>query len=232
MIRVLEQQRRWAAAIALLTTPAVFGAPYVQSVTLSPNPITSGQGGTGTVTINGAHSTPLTVTLTSSNPTLVPVPPSVTVPASASTTSSASFSFTTAQLTAGCAVVTASVPGGSDNKMLMVNPAPVRGNQLSLSLSATTVAGGSPVNATLTLIEKLGTGPLLVRLSSNNQFVTVPPSVTLPAGTPNEIGIAVAKVTFRITTAIVGQTQCAVISALQSSTNRTAALLRIATISG
>jgi hypothetical protein len=220
------------AAAALLATPGIFGAPYVQSVALSPNPVTSGQGGTGTVVINGAHSAPITVALTSSVPTLATVPSTVTVPASSATTSSASFSFTTAQLTGGCSLVTASVPGGSDNALLMVNPAPVRGNQLSLTLSATTVAGGSAVNGKLTLIEKLGTGPLLVRLSSNNQFVTVPPSVTLPAGTPNEIGIAVATVSFRITTAIVGQTQCAVISALQSSTNRTAALLRIATISG
>ena len=232
MFRVLEFPRRWAAAAALLATPAIFGAPFVQAVTLSPNPITSGQGGTGTVVINGAHTSPITVTLTSSKSTLATVPASVSVPASSSTTSSASFSFTTAQLTGGCSVITASVPGGSDNTMLMVNPAPHRGNQLSLSLSATTVAGGSPVNAKLTLIEPLGTGPLLVRLHSDNQFVTVPPSVTLPAGTPNEMGIAVASVTFRITTAIVGLSQCAVISATQSSANQVAALLRIVTISG
>jgi trimeric autotransporter adhesin len=232
MIRVLAQPRRWAATAALIATPAIFGAPFVQSVTLSPNPITSGQGGSGTVVINGAHSTPITVTLASSNPTLATVPSSVTVPASSSTTSSAGFSFTTAQLTGGCSVIKASVPGGSDNTMLMVNPAPHRGDQLSLSLSATTIAGGSAVNGKLTLIEPLGTGPLLVRLHSDNQFVTVPPSVTLPAGTPNEMGIAVASVTFRITTAIVGVSQCAVISATQSSTNQVAALLRIVTISG
>lgn len=232
MLRVLEQPRRWAATVAMLATPAIFGAPYVQTVTLSPNPITSGQGGTGTVVINGAHSTPITVALTSGNPTLATVPPSVTVPASSSTTSSAGFSFTTAQLSGGCSLITASVPGGSDHTLLMVNPTSARGNQLSLTLSSTTVAGGSALTGKLTLIEKLGTGPLLVRLHSDNQFVTVPPSVTLPAGTPNEIGIAVASVTFRITTAIVGVTQCAVISALESTTNRTAALLRIATISG
>lgn len=231
MFRVLEQPRHWAATAALLATPAVFGAPYVQTVTLSPNPITSGQGGTGTVVINGAHSAPITVTLTSSAPTLATVPASVTVPASSATTSSANFSFTTAQLTGGCSVITAAIPGGSDNSMLMINPAPARGNQLSLSVPSP-VAGGSPVNAKLALVEKIGTGPLLVRLSSNNAFVTVPPSVTLPAGTPNEIGIAVATATFRITTAIVGQTQCAVITALESSTNRTAALVKIVTISG
>src|SRR5919106_6073805 len=54
---------------------------------------------------------------------------------------------------------------------------------VALTLSQTTVVGGTPVTATVSLTASAPTGGVVVWLSSNNPTAaTVPPSVTVPAG--------------------------------------------------
>ena len=228
MFRVLEQPRRWVRGATLLIAPAAFSVQTVSGVSVSPNPVTAGSSATGTVSIT-SHIGTVTVALASSNATIAKVPSSVSI---GTKSSSASFAVGTVSSSAGCPLITASIGQNSQSTMLLVNPIGDRSSKLSLRLTASVVAGGSSDNATLTLIEPLGTGPLTVNLASSNPAAaTVPTSVTLPAGTPNEMGIAVASATFTVHTAIVGATTCAVITATQG-TNRARMLLKIVTISG
>ena len=115
--------------------------------------------------------------------------------------------------------------------MIFIKPVNATGSKLTLGLSNGSAVAGSPVTGTVTLIEPIGTGAVTVQLSSSNSQATVPASVTLPPGVPNEIGVAVAKATFTITSRDMGTSSCTVITATRD-TERSRALLRIATISG
>lgn len=93
----------------------------VQSVTVTPNPITGSQTGLGTVTVECvAPSGGFVVSLTSSNPSVASVPATATVPAGAT---SATFSVPTAAVTAVTRVtITASLNGLSKKSALTLNP--------------------------------------------------------------------------------------------------------------
>jgi hypothetical protein len=92
------------------------------------------------------------------------------------------------------------------------------------------VVGGNTTTATVSLIEAMGTPSQTVQLASIGS-ASVPPTVTLPPGTPNETGIAVAKANFSITTSSVGSTTCAVITATHG-TAQGRAVLKILSTSG
>lgn len=215
--------------IGLLATPTLFGPVVVNSLNVTPAQVSSGSSATGSVGVT-SHTTMATVSLTSSKPSVATVPASVTINEK---TATMGFTVRTAAGSGGCTRISAQV--GSTAPMItlftVTPPANASGSKLSVGLSAASVAGGSPLNGTITLIEPLGTGPLSVQLSSNDPAATVPATVTLPAGVPNEMGIAVAKATFRIQTSIVGFSTCSMITATQGAqTART--LLKIFTISG
>lgn len=116
------------------------------------------------------------VALASSDPLLLEVPPSVTVPAGATT-----VSFTgKAHAFGGPVTVTAQLPSGlpAATASISVTPATV-----SLSPATVTLSSGSEGQASVQLDAPL-TAPVTVSLSSlDAQHVTVPASVTVPAGT-------------------------------------------------
>jgi trimeric autotransporter adhesin len=120
----------------------------------------------------------IVVTLSSSNPAAVGVPASVTVPEGQTT--SPYFTITTPWVSADTVVtITASYNGTVKTDSVTVNEISIA----SVTVSPTSVKGGLPAGGSkITLDAPAPTGGLVVQLSSSNPKVTVPSTVTVPAG--------------------------------------------------
>jgi hypothetical protein len=180
------------------------------SLTLSPTS-TVGLGGSSfaTVAVASAPTSDLTLPVTSSNPGVASVPGSVTIPAGASRGGFNIFTTSVAAQT----VVTISVSGGGVtlSAPLTVTPQASGPTLSSLSLSPTSVVGGSTSQGTVTLSSAAPSGGTVVTLSSGNTNVaTVPPSVTVPAGS--------SSAAFTVTTKAVAAATSVVISATSGAT--------------
>lgn len=155
-------------------------APAVSSVAVAPSAVQGGSPSTGTVTLTGAApSAGMSVTLTSSNTSAATVPSSVTVPSGALT---ANFAVATLAVSSSTSVtITAKIGTASKTTTLTVNPAPPAVS--SVSLNSPSVLGGLVSGVTVNLITVAPAGGVTVNLSSSNTAVaTVPPSVSIPAG--------------------------------------------------
>ena len=94
-------------------------------------------------------------------------------------------------------------------------PSPALG---SISLNPTTVQGGASGSATVTLTAPAPSGGAVVSLtSSNTSAATVPPTLTVPAGTTSAT-------TSSVTTSAVGSTTTSVITAAYNGVTRSATL--------
>lgn len=152
----------------------------LSSLGLSVASVTGGASPTGTVTMNGAAPAGGTVvSLSSSNPA-VSVPATVTIPQGGT---SASFTMNTSPVaTATTATVSVSFGGVTQTTSLTVLP-PVLA---SVTLSQSSVQGGSSSTGTVTLSGPAPAGGSVVALSSSNtSAATVPSSVTVAAGFTN-----------------------------------------------
>lgn len=164
----------------LLITPA--GSLALKFVTVTPDALVGGGNVTGAVTLSGAApSGGAIVTLTrgfsdgSSGTVPMTVPDSVTVPAGQI---SASFPVGTSSVTATTSVTVSGAFNGS-TALAHLTLYPL----LSAVQFDGTVPGGQPANATVFLNGAAPSGGLVVSLSSlNTSLVTVPASVTVPAG--------------------------------------------------
>jgi hypothetical protein len=169
---------RFTAQAASTTTTASLSA-----VSVSPTSVVGGSTAQGTITLTGgAPSGGAVVTLSSANSAVVSVPASVTVAAGAS---SATFAVNTSAVTANTAVtITANYAGVSRTTTLTVTPTPTSTTSLSaVSVSPTSVVGGSTAQGTITLTGGAPSGGAVVTLSSaNSAVVSVPASVTVAAG--------------------------------------------------
>jgi len=87
---------------------------------------------------------------------------------------------------------------------------------LSVSLSNQSIAGGLAVTGTVTLSAAAPTGGAVVSLSSNNTLATVPPSVTVDAGTTSQ--------TFNIDTVAAATSSTATITATYAAVSQTTTL--------
>jgi photosystem II stability/assembly factor-like uncharacterized protein len=139
--------------------------------------------------ISGCKSTTGTVTLTEPAPAagvVVYVSDSLanaTVPATVTVAAGTTVKTFTVKSTAVAAnqpgLVSASLGPHTLSKGLTLKPMGL----YSLSVSATTVTGGTPVNGTAKLECKAGPAPITVALTSSNPSVATPPaSVTIPVG--------------------------------------------------
>jgi len=157
----------------LTVNPAV-----LSKVTLGATSVVGGGSvATNTVTLTGAAPPAgVQVTLTSSSPTAT-VPSSLTVPAGAT---SAPFTVTTTPVAASISVkISASSQGVTKTANLTVKAPAVAG----LSLSPSTVQGGSPSAATVTLTGLAPAGGTVVTLkSSKAALAAVPATVTVLEG--------------------------------------------------
>src|SRR3990172_9512937 len=193
-----------AQSSPLTMDPPAYPPPVaLVSLSLSPSSVVGGSGSTGTVTLSGpAPSGGVVVTLSSGNPSVATVPGNVTV---ASGSTSATFAVTTSVVTASTSVtVSASYAGVTQSSPLTVNPPPVA--LVSLSLSPSSVVGGSGSTGTVTLSGPAPSGGAVVTLSSGNpSSATVPATVTVPGGSTTA--------TFAVTTSVVTASTSVTVSA-------------------
>ena len=157
--------------------------PSLSSLSLNPTSVVGGNSSTGTVTLSGpAPSGGFVVSLSSSNTNVATVPSTVTVPAGAT---SANFTVSTQAVSSATSVtITASAGGVSRSATLTVNP-PSSGVTLqSLTISPTSVVGGSRVVGTVTLTAPAPEDGYLVQLGSNAtaRLTLMPSHVIVPAG--------------------------------------------------
>src|SRR5882672_2496711 len=199
---------------SLIVTPPPLPGPTLTSLTLSPTSVIGGSPSTGTVTLSGpALTAGAIVSLISSNTIVATVPANVTIPAGGT---SATFTVTTVAVTASTPPVniSASYAGVTQNASLTVTPPPP--TFTSLTLSPTSVIGGSPSTGTATV-----SGPALasgaqVLLSSSNRAASVPSSVTIPPGATSA--------TFPVTTLAVAVSTPITISASYAGVTQNATL--------
>ena len=191
----------------------------LSSVGLSPSTVQGGASASVSVTLSApAPSGGATVSLSSSNP-VATVPATVTVPAgatsaSASATTSSVGSTTTSVISASYNAVTRSAT------LTVTAPAtpPPSAALASVSLSPATVQGGSSSSATVILTAPAPAGGAVVSFSSNDPGVTVPATMTVPAGVDSRVVVNF------VSTSPVTTTTTAVLSATYGGVTRTASL--------
>ncbi len=187
---------------------------FLKSISITPNP-TAYAGSTVTVRVDLVSTPPsggLLVNLDSSNPAVLPVPSSVVVPAGAS------FTTFTAKLggvpTDTDVRVTASVEDtfATANLGVLV-PVPE-----SLTVAPSLVTGGNSTTGTVNLVSAAPVGGQVVALASfDPSVVTVPATVTVPAGAMSA--------SFPITTDLVSADKAVLISAEADDTAAVAVVL-------
>ena len=161
------------SALLLITTG---GPPRLSSLTHTPDSVIGGKSATGTVSLTTpAPSGGATIPL-SDNSGALTVPASVTVPAGQT---SATFAITTNAVTSDTTVViSATFAGDTFNDAIIL-----RTMLQAVDLNPSTVIGGTPSTGTVILGAPAPAGGAVVTLSSSNTtLVTVPASVTVPAG--------------------------------------------------
>jgi hypothetical protein len=195
------------------SSPAAPGnaTPALSAVTLNAASAVPGASMQGTVSLTSAASTGgASVALSSSNSAVVTVPASVAIQAGSS-----SGTFTITAVGPGTAVITASVNGSSRQSPTLTvgggNAVALR----SIELSASSVIGGTSLVGSVNLTAPAPAGGAVVSLSGADP-VTVPASVTVPAGS--------STAPFTISTKTVGGPTSATISGSYGGASASATL--------
>lgn len=164
--------------------PSSQASPISFSLTLNPTSVNGGNTSTGEIILSApAPSGGAVFSLSSSNTSVATVPPSVSI--AAGSTMAAFPVSTNATSNSTTVTISASNSGLTQTASLTVTPQPPPGGPTlsSLSFTPNPVVGGSPSLGAVTLSRPAPNGGALVSLSSSNPaVVTVPPSVTIPAG--------------------------------------------------
>ena len=202
-------------AVLRVLTPAP--AAVLSGVSVNPSSVVGGNTSTGTVTLSAAQSGATVVALSTPAPASVAtMPASVTVPAGAT---SATFQIATQPVAETFNMNIFADLAGSPGRqaLLLINPGGAQTPTLSaLSLSPSSVVGGTSSTGTVTLSGAAPTGGAAVSLSENSSATAVPASVTVPAGATSA--------NFTVTTTAVTATTSATVSAVFGGVTRTAAL--------
>jgi List-Bact-rpt repeat protein len=168
-------------AIAVVFAPGAVAPSAVASLTMSPSNPAPGALVTGTVSLGGpAPAAGVTVSFLSGNSTLLPAPPPLMIPAGQT---SASFSF----IAGGPALQIPTLA-----KLYVTDGTTSRQNSIVITpvvvldaVSVNPVEGGFATTGTVNVsIPAQGIGAT-VALSSSSTLVTLPASVTVPAGSMN-----------------------------------------------
>ena len=200
--------------IQLGYNPPPVGQASLNSLAVNPSSVTGGQSATGTVGLSGpAPANGALVTLSSANPAAT-VPSSVTVPANAT---SANFTVsTTAVGSITLGNITAAYSGVAKSATLAVNPSAPAALS-AMTLSPTTVVGGSNSIGSVTLTKAAPAGGLVVKLASNRPTkALVPANVTVPVGA--------SSAAFNVATTAVNKKTIASISASYGGVTKSATL--------
>jgi hypothetical protein len=210
-----------AANLALTVNPPASSTPPLTNLAVSPASVSGGTSSTGTVTLQSAAPSGGAVVQLFSSSSVATVPAGITVPAGAAT---ASFPISTSSVTADTAVTISGLLRLSAATSLTVKapaspppPPPPAGPSLSaLSLTPTTVTGGTASQGKVTLTAAAPSGGFAIVLSSGSSVATVPASVTVAAGATSA--------TFTVSTTSVTASSVATITATAGSVTRTANL--------
>jgi len=184
-------------------------APRLTGLSLSANPVKSGNNLTGSLSFTGTVPIDGATFQLASNNANVQVPPVVT---RSFTQSPVSFPITTTAVTeAQSATITAIFGETAASATLTVRPA------LTIQLAAAGVTGGSRVAGTITLAEAATSGGVIVTLhSSNPVFASVPATVAVPGGQ--------SSASFTVSTLMVNSSQTVLISATAAGATASSAL--------
>ncbi len=189
-------------------------AASLNAVSASPNPVLGGSSSVGTVTLTSAVASGGALISLSSAASAMSVPGTVTVGQGAT---SVTFPIATSTVTAPVsATLSASYNGVGKSTILTINPA-AKAALATLTLTPTTVRGGSSSTGKVTLTAPAPAGGARVTLaSSNTSRATVPASVVVAEGTTSK--------TFTVTTVATRRGGSATISAAYGGLTRTASL--------
>ncbi len=198
-------------ALGLLSGSAAF-SQSLTGILVSPSTVTGGASATGTVAISAKAPTGgFSVALASLRPSLVSVPASIKIPSGATT---AQFAVKTApNKESFTAIITAKAANVSKSFTLAVKDDSIA----ALTLSPSTLAGGSFGTGTLSLYTPAPAGGWTVSLTSaNSAYVQVPKTVSFAAGATSA--------TFKIVTEKYKATIADLITASDSASQKTATL--------
>lgn len=201
-----------ALTTALLVPPAASAQGIISSLSVSPSTVQNGASAQGTVTLIPTDSTPTTVSLFSSDPTVASVPASVVAPGGQGTVT---FTISTNAAAPPTIVqITAAIQNTPRSANLSVNPATPAGPSLSsVSVSPSSLTGGSSATGTVTFTG--ATNGADVQLSSSDTaHLQVPTDVVVNGGASSGA--------FGVTTSAVSATTTVTISATWFSVTRTA----------
>ena len=198
--------RRIAILATLSMIVGLFAVPTAASATgiisalsVDPSSVRGGATAQGTVTLI-PDTTPTTVLLFSSDPTVATVPASVVASGGQGTVT---FTIATSAAAAPTIVqITAAIQNVPRTANLSVNPATPPGPSLStVSVSPSNLTGGSPTTGTVTFSGT--TDGAIVQLSSSNPAVQVPSEALVNGGTSSgAFGVATSPVTATTTATI------------------------------
>jgi hypothetical protein len=191
--------------------------PVLSGVSVNPSTVVGGNASTGTVTLSAPQSGSTVISLSTPAPTTVAtMPSSVTVPGGVT---SASFTILTRAVSSQFNMnIFADLAGSPGQQALLIITAGGSASPAlsAVSLSPSTVVGGSSSTGTVTLSAPAPSGGAAVALSDNSSATALPGSVTVPAGATGA--------SFTVTTASVTASTNSTISASFGGATRTAAL--------
>lgn len=188
-----------------ITKTITVAAPVLSTLSMS-TMLNGGASTIGKVTLTGiAPAGGVTVALVSNNPAIT-VPATVTVPEGAL---SANFTATSVAVDADTAGTVVASQGAISKPLNVVVKAAVI---TALSASPTSLKGGNNITFRVTLGSVAGPSGTVVTLSSANSAVSVPATVTVPAGATS--------VTFTGTTTAVAAVTSGAVSAVTGTTTR------------
>ncbi len=194
-------------------------APSVSTIFVNPSTVVGGSTTTvtGTVSIGSVAPAGGIVVVLASNQSSVTVPANVKIAAGAT---SASFAVKTDAVAAPVSATIKGTLGTSLSAVLAVNPPVVS----KITLSPTSLVGGSSSTATITIDNPAPVGGIAVALTSSSANAKVPASVSVAAGAKSA--------TFVITTSGVSTLTTATISAKLGVTTTTGLSIQPALLSG
>jgi VCBS repeat protein len=202
------------SSVRRFTPQGTASAPALSALSLSPTSVVGGNTSQGTATLtSAAPSGGAMVTLSSSN-TSATVPASVTIAAGAT---SRTFTVSTVSVAASTtATITGAFGGVSRSATLSVTPPAAPAALSAVSVTPTSVTGGTSSQGRVTLTAAAPAGGFAVSLSSSNTAATVPASVSVAQGATSA--------TFTISTSGVTTSTPVTINASAGSVTRTATL--------
>jgi hypothetical protein len=169
------------AAVTAFSTAGTFtissAPPKPVSVTLATDPLSSGDSTSVAVQLSAAvPASGAIINMTSSNPSAASVPPTITMPGDIAWTQ---FMIQAGQVVAPTPVtLTAALNAGTAAVTFIVQPPSLK----SLSITPSSMSGGSPAGGIVMLNGQAPPGGAVVSLSSNSPAVSVPSTVIVPAG--------------------------------------------------